>query len=313
LVERRHRGLNLLRRRLPDAATGYVPSGGYELLDDPAVLDRLGELNDFLRPAIGADVFFAANEKIKETGMAGVRAMAKNVQEGTLHSGKTCRALMRYVAEKGGTTLTGCVVRAIEPDGDGVTARVSSPGNGREHIFRFRAACVCTNAYARELLPELEVVPARGLVLVTAPVPGLRLHGSFHWDEGFYYFRDLDGRVLLGGGRNLDFDSERTLSLEGNPSIFAELERRMRETILPYAPNIEIEHRGPWLAKSAGACFAPSAWAAWASLWPEPSRKKSPPRSSTALSFCGRRENGVWTGKPQPNAPIPLFHCRFYV
>lgn len=253
LVERRYRGLNALRRRLPDAATGYVPSGGYELLDDAAVLDRLDELNDFLRPAVGADVFFAANEKIPETGMAGVRAMAKNAHEGTLHSGKTCRALMRYVAEKGGTVLTGCAVRAVEPDGGGVTARVAGPGNGREHDFRFRAACVCTNAYAHELLPELEVVPARGLVLVTAPVPGLRLHGSFHWDEGFYYFRDLDGRVLLGGGRNLDFEAERTLSLEGNPRIFAELERRLRETILPYAPGIEIEHR--WAGTMA---FGPS-------------------------------------------------------
>ncbi len=243
LVERRYRGLKILRRRLSDAATGYVPCGGYELLDDPAVLDRLDELNDFLRPVVGADVFFPADEKIAESGMAGVRAMAKNVHEGTLHSGKTAKALSRCVTENGGAILTGCVVKTVESDGDGVTVHVLGPGNLREHVFRFRAVCVCTNAYAAELLPELEVVPARGLVLVTAPVAGLRLHGSFHWDEGFYYFRDLDGRVLLGGGRNLDFDEERTLSLEGNPRIFAELERRLRETILPYAPGVEIEYR----------------------------------------------------------------------
>ncbi|MCS7086616.1 MAG: FAD-dependent oxidoreductase, partial [Bacteroidia bacterium] len=56
-------------------------------------------------------------------------------------------------------------------------------------------------------------------------------------------FRNLDGRVLLGGGRNLDFESERTRSLELNERIFDELERRLRQTILPYAPDTPIEYR----------------------------------------------------------------------
>ncbi|MDW8333566.1 MAG: FAD-dependent oxidoreductase, partial [Bacteroidia bacterium] len=193
LIERRFRGLKLLRRRLSDSAMDYVPCGGYELLDDPAVLDRLDELNDFLRPVVGENVFFDAREKIAETGMAGVRAMAGNIHEGMLHSGKTLRSLARLVVERGGTILTGCAAQSPEADDRRVLVRVVAPANGREHVFAFRAVCVCTNAYADDLLPELNIEPARGLVLVTAPVPGLKLHGTFHWEEGFYYFRNLDG------------------------------------------------------------------------------------------------------------------------
>lgn len=29
-------------------------------------------------------------------------------------------------------------------------------------------------------------------------------------DEGFYYFRDIDGRLLFGGGRNTDFKTDET-------------------------------------------------------------------------------------------------------
>ena len=29
------------------------------------------------------------------------------------------------------------------------------------------------------------------------------LKGAFHYDEGYVYFRNIDNRVLLGGGRNL--------------------------------------------------------------------------------------------------------------
>jgi glycine/D-amino acid oxidase-like deaminating enzyme len=70
-------------------------------------------------------------------------------------------------------------------------------------------------------------------VLLTSPISGLRPRGTFHLDEGFYYFRDLGNAVLLGGGRNLDIQGETTM-LDGITSPIQEaLERLLRETILP--------------------------------------------------------------------------------
>jgi glycine/D-amino acid oxidase-like deaminating enzyme len=92
---------------------------------------------------------------------------------------------------------------------------------------------VATNAWTQELLPQLDVVPARGQVLLTKPVPGLRLRGTYHHDEGFYYFRDHAGGVLLGGGRNLDIPGE-TTALEGTtPLVQDALVRLLDEMILP--------------------------------------------------------------------------------
>lgn len=52
-------------------------------------------------------------------------------------------------------------------------------------------------------------------------------------DEGYYYFRELEGRVLFGGGRNMDFAGEATTVFELNTQIHTELENRLRYIILP--------------------------------------------------------------------------------
>src|SRR5690606_16003798 len=96
--------------------------------------------------------------------------------------------------------------------------------------------------YLRELLPDVDVLPARGQVLITAPVPGLALKGTFHADEGYYYFRELNGRVLLGGGRHLDKAGETTWEDATTPRIQGALEELLRNTILP-GHTFTIEHR----------------------------------------------------------------------
>ena len=38
----------------------------------------------------------------------------------------------------------------------------------------------------------------------------------FHFNEGFYYFRNIHNRVLLGGGRQLDKKGETTTKFENS-------------------------------------------------------------------------------------------------
>jgi glycine/D-amino acid oxidase-like deaminating enzyme len=101
---------------------------------------------------------------------------------------------------------------------------------------------VATNAFARQLLPQLDVKPARGQVIVTSPVDGLPFRGTFHYDEGFYYFRDLGNRVLLGGARNLAMEEENTDEMILSEKIQSGLERFLREVVLP-GRTYSIEHR----------------------------------------------------------------------
>jgi glycine/D-amino acid oxidase-like deaminating enzyme len=52
-------------------------------------------------------------------------------------------------------------------------------------------------------------------------------------EDGYFYFRELQGRVLFGGGRNLDFAGETTTDFDLNARIQQELEEKLRTIILP--------------------------------------------------------------------------------
>jgi gamma-glutamylputrescine oxidase len=101
---------------------------------------------------------------------------------------------------------------------------------------------VATNGFARQLLPHLEVRPARAQVLITEPVKGLKLKGAFHYQQGYYYFRNIDGRVLLGGGRNLNFKGEETTQFGLTQQIQQKLETLLKTHILPGVPH-KIDQR----------------------------------------------------------------------
>ena len=47
----------------------------------------------------------------------------------------------------------------------------------------------------------------------------LKIKGSFHYEKGYYYFRNIDDRILLGGGRNMDMDVEKTTQFGINQKI----------------------------------------------------------------------------------------------
>jgi glycine/D-amino acid oxidase-like deaminating enzyme len=66
-----------------------------------------------------------------------------------------------------------------------------------------------TNGFANELT-GVAVKPARAQVLVTEPIKNLDIKGTFIWIEATYYFRNIGNHILLGGGRNLNFDEENT-------------------------------------------------------------------------------------------------------
>ena len=86
------------------------------------------------------------------------------------------------------------------------------------------------------------MLPARAQVLVTKPIENLSIKGTFHFDEGYFYFRNIDDRILFGGGRNLDFETETTREFGQTHKVQEELERLLKQVILPQTP-FEIDRR----------------------------------------------------------------------
>jgi len=84
-------------------------------------------------------------------------------------------------------------------------------------------------------------MPGRGQVLITKPIPGLKLQGTYHFDHGYYYFRNINGRVLFGGGRNIDFKTEETYRFGNTDTVQNSLAGFLSEVILP-SINFEIDY-----------------------------------------------------------------------
>ncbi len=240
-VEERWRGLQELRQTLGDDAIGYAPVGGYEVFPagDPqyvAVAGRLGELNQALRGIFGHDVFSWQDGRIAALGLHAGH-LAWNALEGSVDSGMLMRALLQRVQGEGVEVRFSIGVERWEEEAEGVVLHLQGGGT-----LRGRRAVIATNGYTRALVPGSDILPGRGQVLLTAPVPGLRLKGTFHQDEGYYYYRDFHGRVLLGGGRHLDKAGETTTGEGTTPLIQEALENLLHTTILP-GHTVRIERR----------------------------------------------------------------------
>ncbi len=161
-------------------------------------------------------------------GFANVQHLIIHQAEGQLHTGKMMAALTALAREKGVEILNGINITEINPEANGASL-VCNPGG----TLFFRQILLATNGLTRRLLPHLSIRPARNQVLITKPIPGLPFEGAFHYDKGYYYFRNIDQRILLGGGRNLDPSGENTDAFGTTPAIQEALLRILHEVILP--------------------------------------------------------------------------------
>ncbi len=230
LVEQRWRGLARLRQRLGDAAIGYECLGGFELLHEAGLpaLERLDTLNRSLHPLFSQPVFCVDALALQAAYFGPqVKALVRNPFEGQLHSGRLMHALARLAAQNGIRMHTGVQVQTLEENDGAVHIHTSGP------TFRAARVAVCTNGFTSGLLPDSGIQPGRGQVLVTDPIPGLPWRGTYHLDCGFYYFRNISERVLLGGARHLDFDAEATTEFAITDTVQQALEHLLRDTIVP--------------------------------------------------------------------------------
>lgn len=238
LVKDRYTGLNLLRNRLGDENLDYQNNGGYEIIlnnGTPHHLNRLNEVNNWFYPLFNQPVFIEDASLINTFGFnkSMVSTIIKNPFEGQINTGLMMKNLAAYTAKLGVEILTGANVTAINSAGNQVDVVVESPNPMR---FKATKVAVCTNAFTTALLPQISINPGRGQVICTEPIDGLQVNGTFNFDEGFYYFRNFNNRIIFGGGRNLDFETENTLEFGQNQLIIDKLKYYLTSLIVPNKP-----------------------------------------------------------------------------
>ncbi|TYB78676.1 NAD(P)/FAD-dependent oxidoreductase [Bizionia myxarmorum] len=239
LIQKRIDGLHLLRQNLSDQVIDYQQLGGYELFDTNSqdlfetCLSQRETINELLFPILKEAVFTV---KSNNFGFQRIQnQLIYNPFEGQIDTGMMMEALLLKVQSAGIKILNKVTVQAFTELNDAVELKTNA------FEFKTDKLLIATNGFASQLINEA-VKPARAQVLITKPIENLQIKGTFHLDKGYYYFRNINNRILLGGGRNLDFKAEETTEMTETALIQNHLEQLLKTTILPNTP-FEIDYR----------------------------------------------------------------------
>lgn len=210
---RRLRGLERLRHLLGDKALGYQPCGNYEIFfpEEEEALEKalawMPRVNEWFASRGYPDPVFQVVQAPE--GMLPDARYILNRLEGVLDSGGLYMALAEKARKAGVTLVYGLRIVSFQENDKAVLVNLEGGG-----VVRCSALGLCTNAFARLLVSSLPVEPARGVVMVSEVCQGFEniTPAGFHHHMGYNYFRFLDRRLLIGGGRHLNLEREFTLN-----------------------------------------------------------------------------------------------------
>ena len=268
LAENRWKGLQLLRSNLGDKNIDFQQNKGFELCDSETFFEecisKKKDINKLLKPIFKTDVFSVSDNTFNFKKVH--NSYIVNNFEGQIDTGKMGYELIQKVQKLGVKILNNIAVKSFIEDNTDVEITTD------KITFKTTKLFIATNGFANKLLEE-KVQPARAQVLITKPIKNLQIKGTFHLDKGYYYFRNIDDRILFGGGRNLDFKTEKTSEFGQTAIIQNELENILKTTILPNT-SFEIEHR-------------------WSGIMGVGDQKKAIVKQLSNHVFCGVRLGGM--------------------
>tara|TARA_R110002072_G_scaffold235697_2_gene393327 strand:- start:12742 stop:13857 length:1116 start_codon:yes stop_codon:yes gene_type:complete len=271
LVKMRLDGLDFLRKNLGDTTIDYQEWGGNELFrkNDSSLfescLTKIEDVNKLLKPLFKTEAFIESKNEF------GFQNIIENVFftpfEGQIDTGKMMVALVKKAISKNILIVNGLEVTKFGDNKSKVSIEINN-----NYQFETNKLLIATNGFANEILEE-DIQPARAQVLITKPIKNLQLKGNFHLDKGYNYFRNIDSRILLGGGRNLDFDQEETTKFGLTEKIQTHLDQLLSEVILPNQ-SFEIDQR-------------------WSGIMGVGTQKKPIIKQLSDNVFCGIRLGGM--------------------
>ena len=239
LIKKRVFGLNKLRELLGDEAIKYQQLGGNEIFlkNDSETFNKtihkIDEINTLIKPLFNDEVFHVIKNEFKFKNT--LNKLIFNKYEGQIDTGEMMNSLLNKAFNSGIRILNNVCVDHYEDTKTSVEVKTN------QFTIRCSKLFIATNGFSDSIIDE-NVIPARAQVLITKPIKNLSIAGTFHLDKGYYYFRNIDNRILLGGGRNLDFENEKTKAFGLTEIIQSKLEQLLKDVILPQT-HFEIDQR----------------------------------------------------------------------
>ena len=237
-------GFEILGRDSPEATQKnraqhlFSQNGFYEVIREEELhtLERFDYANSLLFPYFKQNVFTRCDELIPRFGFSSehAKALVKVSFCGSVDSGWLLQSLSRYASYLGAQIYTNTEFTNFSRKNDkkrNLQVQVRClPGKGlpaRQNLTCDKLI-FCTNSFTKEHFPNEKIVPGRGQILLTRPIEGLDLQGTFGLDNGYFYFKNIGrNQILIGGGRNLDFKGEETFNFGNSDKII----RAIRDTL----------------------------------------------------------------------------------
>ena len=270
LVEKRYKGLKLLRKTLGEKTIDYRNLGGYELFLNnqkqlfEECISEIDKVNALLKPIFKGHTFKVGSNEFGFKNI--VNQYIFTPYEGNINTGKMMKNLLKLAVKENILILNSTEVETFSESIDGVQIKAQN------FEFKTKKMFIATNGFAAQFLNE-NVKPARAQVLITDPIENLHIKGNFHLDKGYYYFRNVGNRVLFGGGRNLDFTTEETTEFGLTPVVQYQLESILKEIILP-SQEVTISQR-------------------WSGIMGVGNQKKAIVKQLSNNVYCGVRLGGM--------------------
>lgn len=231
-VEMRWNGLRALKNWLGETEIDLHEWGSWDLMDSKthsdAVRDKLSTLNQEMEHITGhKNVFSEDNEAIKRFGFSKLETCFYNRLEGQLDSSLLMQRALKSVADSQINILRGVELKSYQTNTNHVILNTPFGELKTKHLV------LCTNGFTHLIEKKIDLKPARAQVLITEPIPNLKIKGTFHIDAGYFYFRNIRDRILIGGGRNVNFASEETTVHATTDDIQASILGKLQRIVLP--------------------------------------------------------------------------------
>ena len=232
----RYMGLQLLAQTIAKENMDYKPWGGYEVFQNQQQFELCAEAMPKINKLVAEAINIKDTFQIRANPLKGAsyNETIFNPYEGQLNPVKLVVALRKLAQQNDIEIYSGFGVKDWVETVDQLEVSFSKT----EIKLKTRKLILATNAFTSELIPGIDIQPKRNQVLVSQPLDS-ELKGTFHYDKGYIYFRNLDNRLLIGGARNLDPEGESTSAVGRNEKLIAHLTEFAQKNI---DKNFKVNH-----------------------------------------------------------------------
>ncbi|NOT37812.1 MAG: FAD-binding oxidoreductase [Saprospiraceae bacterium] len=263
LFAQRYSGIQELLKRVPADSMNYEKYGGNEAFANNNIPseEQLHYLNTRINEYIGIQNYFQFDKsRLKDSSLLNFSALIHNEHEACINPMMMIDVLQRKFQNLGGLILSNAELSHWKDIESHVELHIN-----QSYKTQSKKIIFATNGFAQIQFPQIDIKAARNQVMVIEANHPIILKGCYHYNMGYVYFRSVDRKLLIGGGRHIDKESEFTDSMEINPTIKSYLLEFVKEHILP-DENFRIinhwvgilglgTHRSPVIEKISENCI----------------------------------------------------------